>query len=80
MKAMREKNGHGRLKAYRMYLIVEEPDSYPADYQSTTGFPFSLIDRAVRWFLYTALQKVADLVFDTLIAPVLERVRKKITR
>ena len=80
MKAIREKDGQRRLKAYRMVLIVEEPDSYPASYKSTTGFPFSLIDRAVHWFLYTALRRLADWVFDTLIAPILERVRKRITR
>lgn len=63
-------------KLIRVYLDADNLEEELSRHRTTSGFPFNfLIERPVRWFLDSILERLVTKFFNRVIIPVLEKGR-----
>lgn len=68
-------------KLIRVYLDADNLEEELSRNRTTSGFPFNfLIERPVRWFLYSFLQRFAAKFVNSVVAPMLEKARNTYER
>ncbi len=65
----------------RVYMDADNLEHELSHHRTTSGFPFNfLIERPVRWFLDSVLERLVTKFFNRVIMPVLEKGRKTYER
>lgn len=65
----------------RVYMDADNLEEELSQHRTASGFPFNfLIERPVRWFLDSILERLVTKFFNRVIMPVLEKGRKTYER